>query len=329
MSHFLLTLARRGAGLTPLVPLQPPLTPTFAPSIGAANPAEPGSERPPVGKDRSELPVQTQAEATSVQAQGSPAAALSSPIPASADAAPPPSSLVHTSPLPLAVDTRSAQEPLPKPAEHAAPQPDAEVSSAAVEPAAPKPQEELPSTAAEPQSSPPRRTRLPASPSVSVPRAEPTVQMPGDTWKLEPGLPAISPTPSQPAARPQPARDLPTKPKAGLVAMPAAIYLTPTLEMRETSEGETVAQVKRATPPMRTRGQAIIKPAPVTQPPPTTLIMVEPAIPRPDPRPIQVRIGTIQVRATTPPPPTPPPAPTPQGFDDYVRVRTYVNWEVD
>ncbi len=328
MSDFILNLVRRGAGLAPVVALQPPFMPGFAPDIGAAHPAEPGSERAPVGEDRPELPVQTQAEATSVQAQLSPAAALSSPIPASADAAPPPSSLVRTSPLPLPVDTESAQEPLPKPAEPAAAQPNTEVSSTAVEPAAPQPQEEVPLTAAEPQSSPPRRTRLPASPSVSMPRAEPTVQMPGDTSKPEPSLPAILPTPSQPAARPQPARDLPTKPKTGPVAMPAAIYPIPTHEMRETSEGETVAQVQPATtPPATARGQAIIKPAPVTQPSPTTLTMVEPAIPRPEPRPIQVRIGTIEVRATTPPI-SRPPTPAPQGFDDYVQIRTYVNWEI-
>lgn len=58
-------------------------------------------------------------------------------------------------------------------------------------------------------------------------------------------------------------------------------------------------------------------------------MLAEPAIIPSEPRPIQVRIGTIEVRATTPPPPAPPSPSAPQGFDEYVRIRTYVNWEVD
>jgi hypothetical protein len=45
-----------------------------------------------------------------------------------------------------------------------------------------------------------------------------------------------------------------------------------------------------------------------------------------EPRPIQVRIGTIEVRATTPPAPPKPPGPTPQGFDDYAQLRNYLTW---
>ena len=45
-----------------------------------------------------------------------------------------------------------------------------------------------------------------------------------------------------------------------------------------------------------------------------------------EPRPIQVRIGTIEVRATTPPAPPKPPVPTPQGFDDYAPLRNYLTW---
>jgi hypothetical protein len=47
--------------------------------------------------------------------------------------------------------------------------------------------------------------------------------------------------------------------------------------------------------------------------------------------PVQVRIGTVEVRAVTPPttpPPDPrPAAPAPGGFDDYAMIRSYVSWE--
>ncbi len=48
------------------------------------------------------------------------------------------------------------------------------------------------------------------------------------------------------------------------------------------------------------------------------------------PQVIEVRIGTIEIQATPlPPPATPPSEPMPQGFDEYLLVRTYVNWERD
>lgn len=73
--------------------------------------------------------------------------------------------------------------------------------------------------------------------------------------------------------------------------------------------------------------QAIIEPAPTSERPFALPTMTEPAVTPSEPRPIQVRIGTIEVRATTPPAPTPPPAPKHQGFDDYLALRTYVNRE--
>ena len=58
--------------------------------------------------------------------------------------------------------------------------------------------------------------------------------------------------------------------------------------------------------------------------------MMGPTVTPAEARPIQVRLGTIEVRATKPPTaPAPPPAPAPQGFDDYARIRTYMNWEMD
>jgi hypothetical protein len=68
----------------------------------------------------------------------------------------------------------------------------------------------------------------------------------------------------------------------------------------------------------------VLKPAPIAAP--AHLQLAKSALTPAEPRPVQVRIGTIEVRATTPPAPTPRPATTPQGFDDYALVRNYVNW---
>ncbi|MBA2714809.1 MAG: hypothetical protein H0U55_14790 [Rubrobacteraceae bacterium] len=48
--------------------------------------------------------------------------------------------------------------------------------------------------------------------------------------------------------------------------------------------------------------------------------------PRQEPGPIQVHIGTVEVRASTPPP-APRQPPEPGGFDGYLAVRTYAGWE--
>jgi hypothetical protein len=71
----------------------------------------------------------------------------------------------------------------------------------------------------------------------------------------------------------------------------------------------------------------LIRPAPVE--PPRFAAPAGPARSHSEPCPIQVRIGTIEVRATTPSAPAPPPAPTPQGFDEYAQVRNYLTWRQD
>jgi hypothetical protein len=51
----------------------------------------------------------------------------------------------------------------------------------------------------------------------------------------------------------------------------------------------------------------------------------ESAAVRPDRGPVQVRIGTVEVRASTPPATGHPPGP--HGFDGYLAMRTYAGWE--
>jgi hypothetical protein len=301
VSDFILNLARRGAGLAPVVALQPPFTPASAPDVGTAHATEPRSERAPRDEDRPELQVRV--EPPSSQAQVSPAAAPPSPVPAPPTPPPP---QARTSPLPPPAgisDVAPAQEPVPQP----------------TEPAVPRPEEEsaYPTTAAEPQSSPLQHTRPPAPLTAPMPRAEPAVQISGEPF---------SPAPSRPAAQPQPT-PLPTQPETNLAAMPTAVRPTLAHETRGASEGETVAHVQPATPPMTPARQAIIKPAPASERPFALPTMMGPTVTPSEPRPIQVRIGTIEVRATTPPAPTPPPAPKPQGFDNYLALRTYANRE--
>jgi hypothetical protein len=172
---------------------------------------------------------------------------------------------------------------------------------------------------------------MPQIPEMSEPEAvakvQPAVQAPGDV--PEPGhlsgSPTLSPAqppPAEPLPRPQTSRDTFARSETCRVA---AIHPAPIPWTREASEPEAVAKVQPATPPVTDMSPPLIRPAP-TQPP-TFPTPVEPAITQSEPRSIHVHIGTIEVRATTPPPPAPPPAPAPQGFDDYVLVRNYLNWE--
>lgn len=90
-------------------------------------------------------------------------------------------------------------------------------------------------------------------------------------------------------------------------------------------------KVEPAAPAAEAANQVVIRPTPVIEHPPVPLTPRPPAAAKPEPRPVHVRIGTIEVRATTPspPPPAPPPSSAPQGFDNYVSIRTYTSWEMD
>ena len=104
--------------------------------------------------------------------------------------------------------------------------------------------------------------------------------------------------------------------------MPTAISPTPQLPPPDSPE-PVLAMVEPVAHEMTLIGLSVVRPAPIQSP--ALPALEKPAAMPSEPRPIQVRIGTIEVRATTPPAPAPPPAPMPQGFDDYVLVRNYVN----
>lgn len=299
MSNFLLNLARRGAGLAPVVTLQPPFVPPFAPDLGTAHASESEPEMASVDTATPEVPMSS-------------ATALAKMPPAE----PPhrrsqervPSSLVQPP-----TGTVAAQVRVSQPVKPATPQPE-EASSAAVEPRTP----------------PPHHTPKPVSLPGPSPRIEPAVQVSNDTPRS--GHPPDSlrrPLEQMPPA--EPAHRLPTPPDAfdrsetGPIAVPAATHTTPMPTAQEAPESEVVAQVQPATPHVADISTPIIRPAP-TQPP-MFPAPVELAITPSEPRSIQVRIGTIEVRATTPPSPAPLPAPTPRGFGDYALVRNYVNWD--
>jgi len=129
--------------------------------------------------------------------------------------------------------------------------------------------------------------------------------------------------------------DLVSAPKTGHPLRRQAIVepVTPPLlttrgkpRVQEVFEQEAVTKVQPVTPHPMATSPPVIKPAPIQSQLPTFPASEKPAGTQAEPRPIQVRIGTIEVRATTPPPPAPPPTPAPQGFGDYVLLRNYVNW---
>ena len=100
----------------------------------------------------------------------------------------------------------------------------------------------------------------------------------------------------------------------------------PGIQVRAVLEPQVAVQVGPAPPPEVTHGMPLIRPASVQ--PPGPVGTEKAAVGSSEPRSIQVRIGTIEVRtALQAAPPAPSPAAAPQGFDDYAAVRNYANWE--
>lgn len=322
MSDFILNLVQRGAGLGPRVAQQPPLRPDFAPDAGAAQATKAEPETAPVNEATLEM------RSATVSRSASPAATPPSTAPVRVEATPsatPPAETLHrrsqgpapSSPRRPLTDTMSSLEEVSRPVEAVTLQPEQGVTGHTPE---------ISLTPAEPQPPNPQDTPKPVSPTVPAPRIEPTLQVPGDTPKSsQPSHSPPLPPPAESAPRPQ----APPKPFAsleiGAVAMPPAIRTRPMPEAPEATEPGAVAQVQAAAPHSTTTSSSLIRPGSPQRPMFPTLL--EAAVTPSEPRPIQVRIGTIEVRASTPPPPAPPRAPTPHGFDDYVLLRNYVSWE--
>ncbi len=97
------------------------------------------------------------------------------------------------------------------------------------------------------------------------------------------------------------------------------------MEHREESHGgELVARVR---PVVVT--QPIVRIKPKAKPTPSLNIPSKPVAGRPEPRPVKIRIGTIEVRATPPSPQAPRQTTMAQGFDDYLVDRTYSSRDLD
>jgi hypothetical protein len=133
--------------------------------------------------------------------------------------------------------------------------------------------------------------------------------------------------------RPEPRRQ--PVPLAGEPATP-----TPTPPLTATDAVSAATVSSQATP----RGSA---PEPSRLEPALSVVPPAPRLPRVElpgyaampatsatPAPVQVRIGTVEIRATPPPAPTPAPAPAarrpaaPRGFDAYRRARSHERWEL-
>jgi hypothetical protein len=88
--------------------------------------------------------------------------------------------------------------------------------------------------------------------------------------------------------------------------------------------------VPEPTPSERSSGLQALPPARLTDRLSASTPLEKSDVGPPVPQPIQVRIGTVEVRATTPPT-APPPAPRspqgPTGFDGYAMIRSYRGWE--
>lgn len=320
MSNFLFNLAQRGAGLEHMV-AQPATTPYFAPDLHVSRTTQPESppadetlvadlrtvytvrqERPPVSETKPPLPeVIAPTRAPRVETsepryseRPSTIQAQTNIIAAAHEEESGPDEVVGSSesrPKPISDPRRDPKQASPPIASHA--------------------EEASPSS-------------LTAGPEVETGSAELStpvrvVARTREVSRLEErasGLPDVpvsdarsSERPSDSRARSQP-RLAPVRPAERSQTSPAAF------DEVEVIYGETPAIVQP--PPVTGRGLDR----------PRTLDPSE----KPDATPpVQIRIGTVEVRAVTPPaaphPDPQPAAPAPGGFDDYAVIRSYVSWE--
>lgn len=308
MSDFLVNVAQRGAGLAPLVKVQPPFIPTFAPGNVAARPAEPDAAPGPadVRSPKPLAPVQGETPPLTAQAE-----ALSPRSQPAQTMTPPPLVAVPTEP-PTPPHSPPLQVDAPPTGTDRAAEPGQAVETATA-------------TVVSPQAAPlPRHPQPPALIVTPAPVTDSAIQTP---MVERPG-----PAPDRPSTSP----GLPVEAETDPLPRPAAVHPALTQEPYDRAEMDHPQPIIRSTnqlanqAPTQPTIHPAIQPAIAAERP---LALPKPGMPAmpPEPRPIQVRIGTVEVRATTPPPspPSPPPASAPvsRGFDDYVHIRTYVNWE--
>jgi hypothetical protein len=162
--------------------------------------------------------------------------------------------------------------------------------------------------------------------------------------QISPGPPALSPAEplagiSSPPPEKPPRPPLLSPPGEAVAAQPAVLKEIPGREKAkvfhpeprgQTPDGPQPWEAARIAPDRRPESeprQPLIRPAPVK--PPEPLIPEKASMPPAVPRPIQVRIGTIEVRAITPPAPASAArsGPSPQGFEAYRLLRSYASFD--
>lgn len=114
------------------------------------------------------------------------------------------------------------------------------------------------------------------------------------------------------------------------ITVKKAAHTKPVPQAQVASESETVMEIRPviASISASAKGRSIIKPVTSRDYSSGSLTTRETSSETSEPRSVQVRIGTIEIKATTPASSKiSPPKPRPQGFGDYIQVRTYANQE--
>lgn len=308
MSSFLLNLAQRGAGLEPVVAAQPATTPYFAPDPGVSYTTQP--ESPPIDESFVTDP-------RTVRPEGAPVNETKTPD--------------------VTAPTRAPLVERSRPRYSAQPQTD------------------IITTAYERESRPDEANRSDSRPEpISNPRRDPQRASPPVNLHVE------ETSPSSLTSGPEAGPDEPQVPTRVMPRLREMTQIKEIPRLEAAVNGEPDTSVPETTPSGRSADSrarlAPVRPADRSHTSPGAFDEVEtfpvetPAVVQPSPiiqqersiastllekagapPPVQVRIGTVEVRAVTPPT-TPPPGPQPAGdtapggFDDYAMIRSYVSW---
>jgi hypothetical protein len=310
MSSFLFNLAQRGAGLASIVAVQPVATPYFAADLRTALMTQPDDAL--VGETASEIPP-SDATASTQQAP-----LVDKPDPQHPEQPPPSRSRAD-------IPTAHEREPWSRELNRPEPRSDSvlnpkRISQPATTPVYSRSEEPLPSG---PMAGSEVEAELTESPAPI--RVMPLIQEMPRTQE--------APTSEAEASGPPDASVADTAP-SGRTSDSRTRLLTRRLIPAEPADqsrtlpgaSDKVETVPAATP-------AISQPPATKQPirqSSTSTLLGKPSGTPSVPQPIQVRIGTVEVRATTPPaapPPAPQPAQGPSGFDGYTMIRSYMSWE--
>jgi hypothetical protein len=353
MTAFLSNLVRRGVGATRADAVRPPYVPQFTPVLArpwrqGLSGNEPYAPEPPTPADHPHEPASTSVKTVP-----------KAPDPASipAEEAPPPSiprspqDASDTVAAPRASRTRSAspdegnsppRDPTPteRPEERTRRTPDVD---------APRPRVDEPAVAAMKVPDPPEISMPPMPQSSGSGRPPPQHDTSADPGTTLPPLRSSAPQDSsgdnaadiREAATRQSRvvrnrgehADRPASPENVKVVLAESLPLS-TSRARRAPRDDVIERTEPARrPPARKEAAPVARPEAHRGMPPVRLGPTkskeqaprEPADVPPERGPVQVRIGTVEVRASTPPAIGQPPES--HGFDGYLAMRTYAGWE--